>query len=53
MTWWLIIGAVVTGAGVLVIGAACFSLARDLVGRLVAEGKISRAAPANLQADFR
>jgi hypothetical protein len=58
MTWWLLIGAMVMGAGVLVIGAACFSFARDLdreecaEGSLVAERKISRAAPANLRADF-
>jgi hypothetical protein len=58
MTWWLIIGAMVPGAGVLLIGAACCSFARDMdreereEGNLVAERKNSRAAPENLQGDF-
>jgi hypothetical protein len=51
MTWWLIIGAVATGAGVLVIGAACCSFARDMDREERAEGNLV-AERKNLQADF-
>jgi hypothetical protein len=50
MMWWLMIGAMVAGAGLSVIGAACWSFARDVdreeraEGDLVAECNNPRAA---------
>jgi hypothetical protein len=38
MTWWLIMGAMVAGTGVLVIGSACCSFARDVDREDRAEG---------------
>ena len=40
MTWWMMFGVLVAGSGLLVIGAACCSFARDVDREERAEGNL-------------